>query len=71
MRASETSDGLPRNVGAGVSFSAGLTGLYTIGDSGAVFFGVSVNRLSNAQANSPIAERSYSPLMYLGYGWRM
>jgi outer membrane protein len=71
MRASETPDGLARNVGAGVSFSAGLTGLYAIGGSGAVFFGVSVNRLSNAQANSPIAERSYTPLMYLGYGWRM
>ena len=71
MRASETTDGLARNVGAGVGFSAGLTGLYTLGNSGALFFGVSVNRLSNAQANSPIAERSYTPVMYLGYGWRM
>jgi MipA family protein len=71
MRASETTDGVAHNVGAGVSFSAVLTGLYAIGASGAVFFGMSVNRLSNAQANSPIAERSYTPLMYLGYGWRM
>lgn len=71
MRASETSDGLARTVGAGVGFSAGLTGLYAVGSSGALFFGVSVNRLSDAQANSPIAEKSYTPLMYLGYGWRM
>ena len=71
MQASETTDGLARNVGAGVGFSAGITGLYTVGNSGALFFGVSVNRLSDAQANSPIAERSYTPVMYLGYGWRM
>jgi MipA family protein len=71
MRASETTDGLARKVGAGVGFSAGLTGLYTMGNNGALFFGVSINRLSDAQANSPIAERSYTPVMYLGYGWRM
>jgi len=71
MRASETTNGVARNVGAGVGFSAGLTGLYTVGNSGSVFFGVSINRLSDAQANSPIAERSYTPVMYLGYGWRM
>ena len=71
MRASETSDGIARNVGAGVGYSAGLTGLYSMGTSGAVFFGASINRLSDAQANSPIAERSYTPVIYLGYGWRM
>lgn len=71
MRASETSDGLARNVGAGIGYSAGLTGLYSVGTSGAVFFGASINRLSDAQANSPIAERSYTPVIYLGYGWRM
>jgi outer membrane protein len=71
MRASETSDGLARNVGAGVGYSAGLTGLYAVGTSGAVFFGASINRLSDAQANSAIAERSYTPVIYLGYGWRM
>lgn len=71
MRASETSDGLARNVGAGVGYSAGLTGLYSVGSNGAMFFGASINRLSDAQANSPIAERSYTPLIYLGYGWRM
>ncbi len=70
-RASETTDQLPRNVGAGVGFSAGLTGLYTVGTSGALFFGASINRLSDAQANSLIAERSYTPVIYLGYGWRL
>lgn len=70
-RAAETSDGIARNVGAGVGFSAGLTGFYSVGSSGALFFGASVNRLSDAQANSPIAQRSYTPVIYLGYGWRM
>ncbi len=70
-RASETSDQLPRNVSAGVGFSVGLTGLYAVGSSGALFFGATINRLSDAQANSLIAERSYTPLIYLGYGWRL
>ena len=60
MRASETTNGVARTVGAGVGFSAGLTGLYTVGNSGSVFFGVSINRLSDAQANSPIAAVSYT-----------
>ncbi len=71
MRASETVDGLPRTVGSGVGFSAGLTGLRLVGSSGAIFFGASINRLSDAQANSPIAERRYTPVFYLGYGWRL
>lgn len=71
MRARETTDGLPRNVGAGVGFSAGLTGLRLVGNNGAVFFGASISRLSDAQANSPIAERRYTPVIYLGYGWRL
>lgn len=69
-RASENS-GTPLNVGAGVGFSAGLTGLYTVGTNGALFFGATINRLSDAQANSLIAERSYTPVIYLGYGWRL
>ena len=71
MRASESGDDLPRNVGAGTGLSAGLTGLYTLGPSGALFFGASINRLSDAQANSPIAEHRYTPVIYLGYGWRL
>ncbi len=71
MRASETPDGLPRNVGAGVGISAGLSGLYRTSSDGAFFFGGSINRLSDAQANSPVAERRYTPVIYLGYGWRM
>ncbi len=71
MRASETTDGLPRNVGAGTGFSAGLSGLRLLGNSGAVFFGATLNRLSDAQYSSPIAERRYTPVIYLGYGWRL
>jgi len=71
MKASETVDGLARNVGSGAGLSAGLTGLYSIGPSGALFFGTSVNRLSDAQANSPITERDYTYVVYLGYGWRL
>jgi outer membrane protein len=70
-RANETTDGLARNVGAGISFSAGLSGFYAIGPSGAVFFGSSLQRLSDAQADSPITERRYTPVIYLGYGWRL
>ncbi len=70
-KASETVDGLARNVGSGAGLSAGLTGLYSIGPSGALFFGTSINRLSDAQANSPIAERDYTYVVYLGYGWRL
>jgi len=57
--------------GAGVGLSVGLTGLYTFGPTSALFYGATINRLSAPQANSPIGERSYSPLIYLGYGWRM
>lgn len=57
--------------GAGVGLSVGLTGLYTFGPTSALFYGATINRLSTPQANSPVSERSYSPLIYLGYGWRM
>lgn len=70
-KASESVDGLARNVESGAGLSAGLTGLYSIGPSGALFFGTSINRLSDAQANSPIAERDYTYVVYLGYGWRL
>ena len=71
MKASETVDGIARNVGSGSGLSVGLSGLYAVGQSGALFFGTTVNRLSNAQANSPIAERDYTYIVYLGYGWRL
>jgi outer membrane protein len=57
--------------GAGTGLSVGLTGLYSFGPTSALFYGATINRLSNPQSNSPIAERSFSPLIYLGYGWRM
>ena len=70
-KASETVDGLARNVGSGAGLSAGLTGLYAMGPTGALFFGTTINRLSDAQSNSPIAERDYTYVVYLGYGWRL
>ncbi len=70
-RASESGTGSPINVGAGTGFSVGLTGFYTMGSTGALFFGTSINRLSDVQADSPIAERRYTPVVYLGYGWRL
>jgi outer membrane protein len=59
------------NIGAGTGFSLGLTGFYAMGSSGALFFGTSLNRLSDEQAGSPLAERRYTPVIYLGYGWRL
>ena len=57
--------------GAGTGLSVGLTGLYSFGPTSALFYGATINRLSNTQANSPMTERSFTPLIYLGYGWRM
>lgn len=57
--------------GAGTGLSVGLTGLYSFGPTSALFYGATINRLSSTQANSPITERSFTPLIYLGYGWRM
>ena len=57
--------------GAGVGLSVGLTGLYAFGPTSALFYGATINRLSSPQANSPITERNFTPLIYLGYGWRM
>ncbi len=68
-RASENG-GVALNVGAGTGFSVGLSGFYSMG-AGALFFGTSINRLSDAQADSPIAESRYTPVIYLGYGWRL
>ncbi len=57
--------------GAGTGLSVGLTGLYSFGPTSALFYGATINRLSSTQANSPMTERSFTPLIYLGYGWRM
>jgi outer membrane scaffolding protein for murein synthesis (MipA/OmpV family) len=57
--------------GAGTGLSVGLTGLYSFGPTSALFYGATINRLSSTQANSPMTERSFAPLIYLGYGWRM
>ncbi len=57
--------------GAGTSFSLGVNGLYAFDASGAMFFGATLTRLSDAQFDSPIVERRYQPVFYLGYGWRM
>ena len=70
-RASENVTGSAINIGSGTVFSVGLTGFYSIGSDSALFFGTTINRLSDAQAQSPIAERRFTPLIYLGYGWRL
>ncbi len=57
--------------GSGTAFSVGLSGLFAFNRTGAVFFGATVNRLSSAQSDSPIVERNYTPVVYVGYGWRM
>lgn len=56
---------------SGTAVGATLSGLYAFDHSGAVFFGATLTRLSDAQADSPIADRRYVPTLYLGYGWRM
>ena len=59
------------SAGSGTAFSLGLSGLFAFNRTGAVFFGATVNRLSSTQSNSPIVERDYTPVVYVGYGWRM
>lgn len=72
VRAAEAAPGRPAyQAGAGTAFSVGVSGLYSTGPGGAFFYGASLNRLSDPQANSPIAERSVTPVIYLGYGWRL
>lgn len=72
VRASEATGSRPAySAGAGTSLSVGLSGLYALGSGGALFYGASLNRLSDAQADSPIAERRFTPLLYVGYGWRL
>lgn len=70
-RASESDTGSAIRVGAGSGFSVGLSGFYAMGSDGALFFGTSIHRLSDVQADSPLAERRYTPVIYLGYGWRL
>jgi outer membrane protein len=71
-RASESGTGSAINIGAGTAFSVGLTGFYKMSyGGGALFFGTSINRLSDPQAQSPISERRYTPVIYLGYGWQL
>lgn len=70
-RASESGTGSAINVGAGTGLSVGLSGLYAMDSRGALFFGASINRLSDVQADSPLAERRYTPVIYFGYGWRL
>lgn len=72
VRSNEVATGRPAYApGSGTSFSIGLSGLFAFNRTGAVFFGATVNRLSSAQTNSPIVERDYTPVAYVGYGWRM
>lgn len=69
--AEETASRPAYQAGAGTSLSVGLSGLYAFGPGGALFYGASLNRLSDAQADSPVSERRVTPVMYIGYGWRL
>jgi outer membrane protein len=72
VRSSEAASGRAAYTpGSGTAFSVGLSGLLAFNRSGAMFFGASINRLSSAQASSPIVEQNYTPVAYVGYGWRM
>ena len=72
VRSSEAASGRAAYApGSGTAFSVGLSGLFAFNRSGAMFFGASINRLSSAQAASPIVEQNYTPVVYVGYGWRM
>ncbi len=72
VRSNEVATGRPAYAaGSGTAFSIGLSGLFAFNRTGAVFFGATVNRLSSTQSNSPIVERDYTPVAYIGYGWRM
>lgn len=72
VRPAEAIAGRPAyNAPAGTALSIGVSGLYAFGPDSALFYGASLSRLSDAQADSPISERRYAPLIYLGYGWRL
>jgi outer membrane protein len=48
-----------------------LTGQYALTTRYALMFGANVTTLGSAAGNSPIVERRYAPLFYVGLGWKL
>lgn len=53
--------------GAGVEWQLGLNGVVPVMQTHSFLFGAMLNRLSRAQADSPIVETRSQPLLYMGY----
>jgi len=53
--------------GSGTEARIGLNGAYAVGNDSFLLFGAALTRLSNAQADSPIAETRMQPFAYFGY----
>jgi outer membrane protein len=57
--------------GVATDLTAGVHFNFDFGQKSTVLFGYEATVLTNALANSPIAERRAGNLFYLGYGWRL
>ena len=57
--------------GTDMKLRTGLHFNYDFGRKSTLLFGLEIDLLGNSLANSPIAERGFSNLFYLGYGWRL
>lgn len=55
--------------GAGTQWQAGVNGAYAMGRDSHVLFGLTLTRLGNTTADSPIVETRIQPLIYGGYAW--
>lgn len=56
--------------GASTQWQAGVNGAYRVTAEGQLLFGMTVTRLGDTTANSPIVETRYQPLIYGGYAWQ-
>lgn len=57
--------------GAATDVGAGLHFNFDFGARSTLLFGYEITRLGNALVDSPVVERRFSSLFYLGYGWRL
>jgi outer membrane protein len=57
--------------GAGTKLHTGLHFNYDFGRKSTLLFGLENDRLGSSLTNSPIVERRFTNLFYLGYGWRL
>jgi outer membrane protein len=66
--ANETSSTRPYySAGSGIEYRVGVNGSYAVSKDSYLLFGTFVTRLSNEQADSPIAETRMQPFAYVGY----